>query len=755
MLNNAYDKDLDYNYLTQENNAKVALLSSETKGCSASNVLSTDRKVIWLTESSIPQHLVIDLGNLIKKPKSNFKYFGIYCWHAYSTNPKVIELQFSKDSPKGNLISFGKYEIALKPGTQFFEIKNNKLLDKRFKYMKVIIKEAHGGNRTYLNQVYLFDELSGAGTINASTMNSFKVTQNSNRKENFKVNASESLFDGEREEEKDEDDDLDVEEDLPLREPSASAIERSYLMKNLNHDIEDDIEGENTCNKNRYINFEMEEDVIENDESFTGIKNEASKNTNKIKDLNGTKDKEDNKRVKKIESILKSKGKENNGNKSFDTGSHELQENITGNVQNYLSSQESNNKNNKFTSASNKARTKSDNILYNKINNTNSNSNSNVTNQNTNKNYVKEKLNRTFTHETSTNINKNKNDLLALHIHSANSPMNEYQQLENQLKDMEEHLKSMEADIKIEDYKYNSHIHNPAFITRNHNNNYNTISATANSHTLNHSKSSGYINTPLHMNNFNFNNANKDTGFNFGVSSGTNVTNPFISKKEDNQNDLLNNYLELDNDNLDRENTNNIFNINNKDNVQSNTVHSSSLEIKIQNIENKLGKFEGELKEMKNSFNKLMDNINRLVETGMINSGSNHNYHGNNFAGIYNTIPQNMSKNQNSNTNFDSINVAALGLNTHNNNSVNNSNLYNHNNNDMINLILSECNKLINEKLMINSNTINGNTNSNISSAKKRDNFKNALHSQNPNESFEESKFKFFFNIYFRIKQEN
>ena len=106
MLNNAYDKDLDYNYLTQENNAKVALFSSETKGCSASNLLSTDRKVIWLTESSIPQHLVIDLGNLIKKPKSNFKYFGIYCWHAYSTNPKVIELQFSKDSPKGNLISF-------------------------------------------------------------------------------------------------------------------------------------------------------------------------------------------------------------------------------------------------------------------------------------------------------------------------------------------------------------------------------------------------------------------------------------------------------------------------------------------------------------------------------------------------------------------------------------------------------------------------------------------------------------------------
>jgi hypothetical protein len=702
MLNNAYDKDLDYNYLTQENNAKVVLLSSETKGCSASNILSTDRKAIWLSESSIPQHLVIDLGNLLKKPKSNFKYFGIYCWHAYSTNPKVIELQFSKDSPKGNLISFGKYEIALKPGTQFFEIRNNKLLDSKFKYMKVIIKETHGGNRTYLNQIYLFDELSGAGINNASTMNSFKVTQNSNRKENLKVNVSESLFDGEREEEKD---DEDVEE-VPLREPSA--IERSYLV-NLNDDGANDDQMEV---ENKYINFDMDEEI--DDESFSK-NHEASRHSNKMKEFN-----KDHRRVKKIENILKSKGKEKK--ESFDNEEFEDDNrggNIynRGNVQNYLSSQESNNyiEKNTDNKISNKVRTKSENFLSKMISNSNANANAPSKNKNTTKSsHNKEKLNKTFTYETS---------------NTKNNPMNEYQQLENQLKDMEEHLKSMEADIKIDDYKYNSSNNITNVITRNPGN-YNTITVTGN--TLSHSKSLGYI--PIHLkDNYNLNNLNtitcnnlnKDTGLNFGVSSGTYITNPFINRKENyeintnNQGDLLNNYLEFDND----VNKNNSF------------TPNASLEAKIHNIEDKLGKFEGELKEMKNSFNKLMDNINKLVESGIINSGNNNHANVNN-PGVYNTIPQNNSKNLNSN--FDSINVAGLGLNTHNtNNTVNNSaigmNLNNNNNcnSDMINLILSECSKMINEKLMMNSNTnMNMNTNSNISSAKKRENYRNTAKSR-------------------------
>lgn len=42
-----YDKEIDYNYLTQENNAKVSSFSSQTKGCACLNVLNSDRKVLF------------------------------------------------------------------------------------------------------------------------------------------------------------------------------------------------------------------------------------------------------------------------------------------------------------------------------------------------------------------------------------------------------------------------------------------------------------------------------------------------------------------------------------------------------------------------------------------------------------------------------------------------------------------------------------------------------------------------------------
>jgi hypothetical protein len=40
-----YDKELDYNFCTEDNNAKIFNCTSQTKGCPAVNVLSADRKV--------------------------------------------------------------------------------------------------------------------------------------------------------------------------------------------------------------------------------------------------------------------------------------------------------------------------------------------------------------------------------------------------------------------------------------------------------------------------------------------------------------------------------------------------------------------------------------------------------------------------------------------------------------------------------------------------------------------------------------
>jgi hypothetical protein len=171
-----YDKELDFNFLSIDNNARISSSSSQTKGCPSTNLLSTDKKAIWLSETSIPQYITIDLTQLIKKPKSYFKFFGVYCWHAYSTNPKQIEIQFSKDNK--NFLSFGKYDLVLKPGTQFFEIRNSKLLEhQKFRYFKIIIRETYGGNRTYINQIYLFEDLSNAPQMNSSTNESCKFTE--------------------------------------------------------------------------------------------------------------------------------------------------------------------------------------------------------------------------------------------------------------------------------------------------------------------------------------------------------------------------------------------------------------------------------------------------------------------------------------------------------------------------------------------------------------------------------------------------
>ena len=40
-----YDKELDFNYSTSDNNVKVIQCSSQTKGCGGQNILSNDRKV--------------------------------------------------------------------------------------------------------------------------------------------------------------------------------------------------------------------------------------------------------------------------------------------------------------------------------------------------------------------------------------------------------------------------------------------------------------------------------------------------------------------------------------------------------------------------------------------------------------------------------------------------------------------------------------------------------------------------------------
>ena len=148
----------EYNYICEENNARIISCTSESKTCYSKNILSSDKKKLWVSSTSVPQTIIIDLSNLVKKPRGYFKYFGIYCWHAYSTNPKKILLEYSEnEKEKNSYKKLGLFEVNMKPGNQFFLLNNNDNI-KKIKYLKIVIQETYGGNRTYLNQIFLFDD---------------------------------------------------------------------------------------------------------------------------------------------------------------------------------------------------------------------------------------------------------------------------------------------------------------------------------------------------------------------------------------------------------------------------------------------------------------------------------------------------------------------------------------------------------------------------------------------------------------------
>ena len=147
-----------FNYLSEKNNISISFCSSQTKGCNAKNILSENPKSIWLSDKNVPQTIIINLSSMTKSPSNYFKYFGIFCWHAYSTNPKIIQVSFSENNNKYYVI--GEFELSMSPSPQFFQFDNITIKKniKKIKYLKLIVKETFGGNRTYINQVFLYDD---------------------------------------------------------------------------------------------------------------------------------------------------------------------------------------------------------------------------------------------------------------------------------------------------------------------------------------------------------------------------------------------------------------------------------------------------------------------------------------------------------------------------------------------------------------------------------------------------------------------
>ena len=138
--------------------------SSEMNGCPITNVLEKEIKSIWLSEESFPQEITLNINknNFIYYPKK-LSALGIYCWHAYSTNPKLIEILINTNKKK-NFISLGDFDLEQKPGLQLLHLDEDLLLDNEERTLddeiciKLIIKETFGGKRTYINNLSLLED---------------------------------------------------------------------------------------------------------------------------------------------------------------------------------------------------------------------------------------------------------------------------------------------------------------------------------------------------------------------------------------------------------------------------------------------------------------------------------------------------------------------------------------------------------------------------------------------------------------------
>ena len=139
--------------------------SSEMEGCPITNILESDEKTLWLSTEELPQEIIINLKrDLFKEMPKKISAIGIYCWHAYPTNPKLIEILISKNNGI-NFVSLGNFDLCLKPGKQLlqFDYELNPPLIKENKLdliIKLIIKETFGDKRTYINNIYLYENIN-------------------------------------------------------------------------------------------------------------------------------------------------------------------------------------------------------------------------------------------------------------------------------------------------------------------------------------------------------------------------------------------------------------------------------------------------------------------------------------------------------------------------------------------------------------------------------------------------------------------
>ena len=238
--------------------------SSEMEGCPITNVLEPDEKTLWLSTEELPQEITINIKkDLFKEIPTKISAIGIYCWHAYPTNPKLIEIQISKNSGI-TFISLGNFDLCLKPGKQLlqfdYELNPSFIKEKKVDIIiKLIIKETFGDKRTYINNIFLYENINIGQKTLITNMEPIKEEDS-----NSMIYLRESR---ERTRTKDIKEMNTIEENKEniKSEDSYSLISDSDLIEKYN---------KKNDNKDNELNNEIKNDSIKNNDRYMNDNNE-------------------------------------------------------------------------------------------------------------------------------------------------------------------------------------------------------------------------------------------------------------------------------------------------------------------------------------------------------------------------------------------------------------------------------------------------------------------------------------------------
>ena len=660
--------------------------SSEMNGCPVTNLLQSQTKSIWLSSENLPQEIILNLSSkyLISFPQK-ISAIGIYCWHAYPTNPKLVEIQISKNGIVFN--SLGNFELCQKPGQQLFQLDDSlNIIDENgFISIKIIIKETFGGKRTYINNLYLYEE------INYDNLNIKNDVSEESKNQLTNINE--------------EDDSSSV---IYLRESREKNLPRSNFST-----IKSNIINNNNNNKfnsvlnTKIIQTDLSEDLLDLKSKELNV-NLNNNNNNILTNVNNNNNNLTSNLFTSYNNILISDSELSEQKKIFNKDNTNF--NYKNSTSQIIEVEEEKEKSSVFNSYKNSAN-KNKNFINNNINKIN---NSNNKNNNNNNNILNEYIN------CNNNSNENENDVIKYtelktdyEIFKKMSKEN-FDKLSNKINKMETEINSLKLSIKNIENNLNLLVEeqnrqnqsnnfyileecknminekivalltncNLNYINNNNNNNNNINNNNNNNNEIYFNENDSYLSVPRQSN---FTYYNLDD-----INSNNNINNQI--ENNNNNNDLL---LEEINYNDEKDN-NSQFNINNSPiNINNNNNNyndsklndfekkiDSQIEEKFQDFSNKLGKkitdsllkpsiiqlenfMKGNLNEVKNSLRKV-----ELLKNKKYYKFNNNIEENKNFTNkiIFNSLNTSNSNRRNNKTMFNNNN-SNFNYNNNNNSS--------------------------------------------------------------------------------------